>query len=262
MEKTNYGFIAPYIQPEEWVLGGLIELPEESVILSGQWDAFLPLYEPQAEKYETYGCTVWGSENATEIYMKGKFGFEPNFDEAFIYNLVGIIPPGANPQDVYEVIRNYGLIANNPLPNTYGEFCIPRPPSIEKVNEGKKWLQHYTFKHQWLFYPTADLQYKQQKIKDCLPMCPIGVSVCAWKQRNNLYYKEIGEQDNHWCVVFGYVEGEYWKVFDSYDHSVKHLEWDYDFGFAKRIWIGEKKTVETKRSFIEIIIAFILSWLR
>lgn len=237
----NYGFVQPFIQPEEYVLGAVGALPKEMLQPDGQWDDYLPIYEPQAEQYETWGCTCWGTENQIEIYMKRKFDFEPNYDERFPYNGINITPPGANPQNVYEFIRDNGLLNNRPLPATYEEFCLPRPPSIVEKNEAKQWLVKYELRHQWLFYPTANLAHKQAQLVDELKSSPIGISVVAWKERNGLYCKEIGEPDTHWCVVYGYEIGAYWKVFDSYDHSMKRLEWDYDFGSAKKIFISKKE---------------------
>lgn len=250
MNVKNYGFVPPHIQVEEYVLGANTELPKENLCPDGQWGASTPLYEPQAEKYETWGCTVWGSENQAETYMKRKFGFEPNFDEGFIYNFVGIEEPGANPQDVYETIRKNGLIANRSLPETYNEFK-KRPVQESLIKEGKKWLEQYAFKHAWLFFPTADLEYKKQQIIDNLPHSPLGVSVVAWKERDGKYWKNIGEQDTHWCELFGYVKGEYWLIFDSYDHSIKKLEWNYDFGFCKRIYIERKEPKEYQSWFVK-----------
>ena len=85
----QYGFNPSKIdiKEEEFKLGAL---PPLFINKSGKYDAFLPLYEPQADKYETWGCTVWGSQNMVEIYFKKVFGFEPNYNEIFNYVLAGV----------------------------------------------------------------------------------------------------------------------------------------------------------------------------
>ena len=38
-------------------------------------------------------------------------------------------------------------------------------------------------------------------------------------------------------MLIGYVDGQYWEVFDSYDENgdfIKHLAWDHSFAIAKR----------------------------
>src|SRR3990167_8244997 len=99
----NYGLQLGEKKPEDWLtLGasGVVNRPDST------WP--LVLYEPQAEKFETWGCTVWGAENQIEIYIKEVYGIEPNYWEQFTYNDVGVNPPGPDPNLVYESIRDHG----------------------------------------------------------------------------------------------------------------------------------------------------------
>ena len=63
-----------------------------------------------------------------------------------------------------------------------------------------------------------------------LKYSPVGFSTYAWtKDENGLYYRPQGETDNHFVCVYGYEEGKYWKVFDSYfDNAqvLKKIRWD------------------------------------
>ena len=65
----NYGFDVGKIkiEPEEWIGGALLG---EEMNPSGDWTEFLPLYEPQAEKFETWGCVTFGATSQIEILMK------------------------------------------------------------------------------------------------------------------------------------------------------------------------------------------------
>ena len=96
---------------------------------------------------------------------------------------------------------------------------------------------------------------KQERLKASLRHSPIGIAVYAWAldDEDGLYFRN--GDDNHWCVLFGYEDEKYWKVFDSYDASIKHLKWDYDFGFAKKYYIVKQ---EEKRPnwFIDLLKRF------
>ena len=235
----NYGFIEDDIKIEDtdYILGGLGDLPTEIIMPDGQWDKFLPVYEPQAEKYETFGCTVWGSQNQIETYIKAVFGYEPNYEERYNYNLIGINPPGARPNDAYQSIRNFGLLdaPKLPVPLTLEEFVTPRPVTEELKTEGKKWLEKYELKHEWV---TGDMK---PAIMNTLKFSPIAVSVTAWINEQDFYIDN--EQPNtHWTLCYGYQDtpiGIALKIFDSYDHSTKLLHPNHRIAFAKRIYIKE-----------------------
>src|SRR3990167_8356242 len=93
-ETKNYGYIQDTIADEDYILGGL-NIQTDIVQSSGQWDAFLPADEIQRnEKYETYGCTIFGTLNALEFLFKRLFGEEKNWSERFVYIFTGTRPPG------------------------------------------------------------------------------------------------------------------------------------------------------------------------
>src|SRR3990167_6395190 len=107
-ELKQYGFDERLIvkKPEDYSFGAWTKVPTTIYSPDGQWP--LVLYEPQAEKYETFGCTIWGSQNQSEMFIKGVFGFEPNFDERFTYlhSDLSVENRGANPQNAYESARH------------------------------------------------------------------------------------------------------------------------------------------------------------
>ena len=70
----NFGFQKETICPDHYILGGLSKVPRVVYQPNGDWRSFLPKYEPQAENYETWGCAVWGTQNAIEILFKRVFG--------------------------------------------------------------------------------------------------------------------------------------------------------------------------------------------
>ncbi len=241
----NYGFIATVITRDHYIFGA--EMVPKTIIRSdGQWIYDLPVMEKQFNgSFETYGCTVFGTLNALEI-LRGVItdDIEVNYSDRFTYISSETSPPGNNPHIVAESVRHDGVIEEIVLPFT------PDIDSLEKFrdmgNRGPELLKmaltftkSFQFMHEWIFEIADAKAQRQAKMMECLTYSPLGVSVCAWKQRENgLYYKDEGDQDNHWTVCIGYVKGEHWIIFDSYpddnELEIKLLEWDYDFGFAKR----------------------------
>lgn len=252
MEKINkYGFVKPTITSDNYtspVLGGFGGLPKIFYQGDGQWDAFLPKYEAQFNSfYDTYGCTVWGTQNAIEILEKRIWGGgNINYSERFTYILAGVRPPGADPHKIAEVVRKSGLIDNSQLPftETYEEFLKPDPMTENFLDKGQEWLDKFYFGHEWV---------SPQEIKELLVYSPIAVSVTAWFLKDGVYV-DNGLPNNHWCVIFGYTD-KGWKVFDSYDHSVKILSFNHKIEYAKRYYLTNRST--EKLGLIDRIIYYI-----
>ena len=228
------------IQPEEYVLGAL---STEVKNPSGDWFSFLPVYEPQAEFFETWGCTDWGGQNQIEIYTKKVFGFEPNYNEIFNYILAGIGPGGANPHTTYESFRNDGLIdqPDIPFPKTYEEFRNPEQITERHKKLGQDWKNKWDFRHEWLVKPT------KESVLENLKYSPIGVAVTAWFEQDGLYI-DNGQPNTHWCVAFKGTktpQGIVLTVFDSYDHSIKDIHPEHHISVAKRILLTKKILIKT-----------------
>lgn len=237
--------------PRAYVLGGSIELPKVVLQENGQWDKFLPVYEPQFnEFFDSYGCTVWGWLNAIEIMEKRLTGIEKNYAERFNYILAKIKPPGADPHEVAEVIRERGVIKQELLPMTptmnFQEFLRPNPMTKELLEEGMKF--GYEMKHQYLWPVGKKLTSEERKkiLKENLQYSVIPLSVTAWFQNVKGTYIDNGDRNTHWCVLIGWNEKgdewydpnlpEGWKILDSYDQFIKIVDFElHNFEVAKRI---------------------------
>ncbi len=247
------GFIAPEILPDHYVLGGKL-VPQDILQPDGQWDGFLPPAEVQLRNgFDPLNCTAFATTNALEMVMAKKFG--GTYDKC--ERAVGIAAGtkylhGNSPHTVIEIIRTEaGLIDEFELPfdgsiTTWDAYYSPDPLPLKLQGRGKEWLSHYTVMHEWVF-TDGTLPLKQEKLKEALRYSPVGVSVLGWRERDGLFVKRPGEPDNHWTLLYGYEDGKYWKVFDSYQNVFKRLAWDYDFGYAKRYHV-EKKTPQDERS--------------
>jgi hypothetical protein len=265
--KKGHGFIPDTLVPDHYVYGAS-PVPTEVLVSNGQWHAYLPEDEIQNRNgYETCNCTAYGTLNQIEIYLARKYGIKPNFSERYLGVMAGTRPPGNSPHKVMETIREFGLIDENSLPflpkiSTLSEYYSPVPMYQHLIDEGKRWLASWEFRHEWVWGANETLSEKQRKLKQALVFCPVSVSVHAWVvNEKGLYYKPHGKTDQHWIVLYGSKEGEYWEGFDSYDNTHKRIAWDTDFMQAKKIYI-EKKTGTPLTREQETIFKKILSSIR
>jgi hypothetical protein len=239
----NYGLQTGLQELEAFVLG-LSPMPRIPYNESGDWEKFLPKYENQTTKtgQETSGCTVWGSQNQIETFIKGVYGKENNYSERFTYLLVPIQPSkGADPQNTYETIRKHGLVddAKLPMTDTIAEYLDTTGITGSLRALGQNWLYTHDFKHEWIWTQNNRPDNYLEVLKEELKTCPIGVSVTAWRQVNGAYVSDSGG-NNHWCLLYKIDSEGYPWVFDSYDHSKKKLSKDHNIRRAKRIWVNVK----------------------
>jgi hypothetical protein len=248
----NYGFKEPIIDDTQYVEGDL-RLGAVATNPSGDWTAWLPTYEAQADLYETYGCTCWGAHNQLEILHKYLYGTEPNYAERYNYNLANINPPGADPQVVYETIRKNGVVptASLPLPPTLEEFKTPRPVPQGFKDIGAQFTAKYAYGHDWVITGNESQDARVAKLRAALQFSPIGVSVTSWYPEGDVYV-DLGMPNNHWCVLFR-MDDKFYYIFDSYDHSIKKLPFNHRIRYAKRISLMER-TPEAKISLLERIV--------
>lgn len=218
--------------PKSWKLGAT-ELPKVVLRPDGDWEDFLPIKESQvAGGYETWSCTVQGTENAQQILENFHLGETKEYDERYNYNLAGINPPGADPHDVAETFRLKGVVFGvYPIPDTYEEYARPRPIPNDVQNQGMK--HPWELRHQWLWRSNAyTKEHRTELIREHLKYGPLGVSVTAWHKKNGVYV-DNGRPNTHWTIIYG--EGKNgWKVFDSYSPHKKILSFDHNIEACKR----------------------------
>lgn len=252
-QNKGHGFIRDIIKDDNYVLGGFYKLPTEVLQPTGQWDDFLPNIELQKRNgFESMNCTVYGTLNVIEMLFKRLYGESKDYSERYVGVISETSIYGNSPHKVAEIIRKTsGLINESLLPfNEYirfwEQYYHPNPMEDYYLNKGKDWLRKYKFGHEWIFKEVV--LNKPEKIKEALKYSPVAVSIHLHIEKDGLYQK--GElRDDHWVVLYGYKDNEYWRVFDHYDNVFKKVDWDYDFEFAKRYYL--KKIV--KKSFCQKI---------
>jgi hypothetical protein len=258
----NYGFIKGNIEQEDYVFGGS-HFQGDVLRPDGDWTSLVPEYEAQStDAFDTYGCTIFTTDNALETIMKCKFGVTANYSERYQYNLIPVRPPGGSPQAVAENIREFGVVdqALYPMTQTFEEYTQPEPIDPEMVKQGKKWLESYELVHDYIWKRQLPIQAQNSLLKEALKYSPIGISVTAWSLSDEGYYVDNGEPNNHWTLLIKLWEKNgkiYRDVFDTYDHSIKTLDPDHNIEIAKSYYINPaKKKVEKPNSALSNLLAW------
>lgn len=259
-ELIDFGFKVPELKLEDHIFGGM---GGAIINPSGDWSPYRPIYEAQADNFETQGCTVWGTENAIEYLYRFHFGVEKNYEELPPYIGAGIHPDfGGDPNKVAQWIRDNGLVEapNCPFP-TLKETLLALlnkalPSNI--VELGKSW--NCKLRHQWVLQGPESIDRRMDAIKRALPYGIVGASFTAWFQNEEGIYVDNGQRNTHWAVIEKATPNG-WQVFDTYDHSVKIYSYDSRTDFAKLYFLEKLATTAQKKSWYEGLVAFFKAFL-
>jgi len=225
MENKNYGFIKDEFNPEDYVFGAA-QLPEEVLMLDGDWSLFLPQFEHQRKNIETMACVSFGTNSALEMLHKALYGTEPNYSDRYIAQMSSTTRQGNSPRKVADTIRKIaGEVNEKDWPfagNTWDDYYRDIPDNV--AQKGFKWLSGYKFGYEWV---------KQEDFKKVLPYSPIGVAVHAWAKNSEGQYERRGG-DNHYCLLIRYDEQDRMVIFDTYEQRLKTLTKDYQITIAMR----------------------------
>jgi hypothetical protein len=135
------------------------------------------------------------------------------------------------------------------------QFYSPKPMTRNFLSEAlPDFIYSYLFKHDWI---SDNSLIQAEKLMEALKYSPIGIGVYAWQLNGEYYVRPQGAKDVHWTLLYGYKEGKYWKIFDSYEGNLKKLAWDFGFTMAKRYIIEPASPQETQNALQVIFLAFI-----
>jgi len=250
----SYGLILDPIEiGKDYQFGGYGSLDGEILQSDGQWHAYLPLEERQANfGVDTQACVSFGTLSACEMLLRRIYGEIDNFSDRYLAKVGETTPQGASPQKIAEALRKLGVVREGLWPFTsnltnWDLFYSDIPQTIRTLAE--EFLARFDFKHEYVSTAPATL-------KQALKYGPLGISVSAWTQNDNgLYYSPFA--NNHWTVLIGYKEGEYWEVFDSYadfdGKFIKRLAWNHTFSQAKRYRLTIRVDTKSDRWFNYLI---------
>lgn len=240
MKKRNYGLKFDERKPEDYIFGA--NLPMEGVNPSGDWTDYLPSKEFQnLNNIEPYACVAFTILNCVEAIILKLYKEERNYSDRFLAVVSGTKEGGNSPQVVCEFLRKIGVVEQRLWPfdetiDSFEKFYEPLPPKLyELANDFKK---EFEFKHEYVF---SD----DNHIREALKCSPLLISVPAWYLRDGKYYRPDGVTDNHATTLFVQREGEYRRVFDSYENPhIKDLEWEVMPTMIKRFLIKKRDIPE------------------
>ncbi len=167
-------------------------------------------------------CATFHTINPIEIILYALFKVQENYSERFTAKVSGTTMAGNDPHVVAEYIRKVGLVSESEWPfsediKTFEDYYKPLPAKLFDI--ARKWLDQYDFKHDTVPSNPAAMM-------EALKYSPLGLSVGYNGLDENGFWYRLGEgRDGHWATCYGYVEGKYWKIFDSYDETHKKVRW-------------------------------------
>ena len=260
MQPTKvYGYVPPQPTEKDYVFGGYTKLEKIIVNPSKDWSSAYPTFESQLRpSYDSAGCTVYASNNGEEAYLKLVLGKDYDLAERYHYNLVGILPPGADPMKVLQSKHDNGDIPESVMPvtDTFEEFSAPRPVPQKYKTMGKEFP--YTFNYEILWTGGKTKKERIDIIRECLAYSVILVSVTAWNEKNGVYV-DGGMRNNHLTMLGREVAGLGFEVFDSYadnaGEATKIISYDHAIEFAVRIMVVPKAQKEALSWIEKLLIA-------
>jgi len=257
-EVRDYGLRKVAPKPDHWFMGQgkararLGAAAAADLKPDGDWSRFDPLKEAQKKNgFETMNCTNFATIIAYIVLSNFHRydDFPKECSERYTGVMTGTSPTGNDPHHVAEIIRNFsGLIPEERLPWTtqdaWNEYYAPDPMDETLVAEGQDLLEKFVLVNEWVFPPGNTLlpSQKADRLKAALKRGTVCVSVRAWKKKDGVYVKDIGEDDTHWVWLKQIDERDRPRIRDQYSPYDKILAKDYDFDMAKVYFLGRNET--------------------
>ena len=114
---------------------------------------------------------------------------------------------------------------------TIEQYYSPNPLIFPLTRIAKDFLDTYEVGYEWV-------GNTDKEMSEALKISPLCVSVYAWEEEKEVYYRPVGAQDVHWTMMYA-LDGKRY-VFDSYPPFLKVLREDFTFGQVMRYSIRKK----------------------
>jgi hypothetical protein len=232
--KPGRGVIKTSPRARDWIAGVVSGIEYKEVVADGQWDAWLVDKELQyGITFDTLNCTGFATLNAIEIQQFQQTGVQENYSDRFLAHIDGLTDFGNTITAPPDAIRKLGVCKESTWswprldPNFTKVEYIFTPPPQTAYDEGVEWLKRWKLMYELLIdTQPATLIYHLKHV-------PLNVisSVCpGWGTDDVVQGCGIG--NGHEYTIYGYDEGNFWKVLDHYDKDKKKLAWNYQFKAA------------------------------
>lgn len=255
-KPKRYGLLYDVPDPSHLVFGAS-GLPMDIIQSDGNWEPYLPVREAQRNNgLESYACVVFSLLNSVEILVKKKYNLDRNYSEAFLAAILNTVKnEGSSPQQACEFLRTIGTVPEEVYPfERFADQPTTLTPELYKI--AKEFTDEFFFQHE--FVPPT-----HEHISAALQCSPLMISVFAWVLNDKgLYYRPQGVTDVHATTMFYERQGEFRRVFDSYDSPfIKDYDWNSIPAIIKRFHI-EKKTEKVTHEDATDIGSVILLWIK
>lgn len=260
-------FVYPDVKDEDFKFGSG-DLAGTPLRGDGDWRDYLPPEEDQNIRgIESSACYVEASQHAIATIEEEQFGeADNNYSARFNALLSNGTPTGGNPLQGADSMRTDGLVPDSLMPfgdyiNSWSDFHSFKGV-IESIvrAKGKEYLGKKILGYDVVCQRSEPVATKYLKLKQALQYSPCPVSVTAWYEKNGIYYKPDGLDDNH-LVELVYIDADnHPYIRDTYYPYLKKLDANFNFDFGMR-WSVEKKTEEKDwlSAFLDKILALLKS---
>ena len=201
----------------------------------GQWTAFLPKGELQKNPLETMSCTSQSILNCVEIINKIQYNEDKNYSDRFLAKCSNTTKRGNSVRKVLETLRKYyGTVGEKQWSGANFKSWENYYKAIQKdiLDMGQLWIKRYNLEYE-------SVKDNKSELTDALKYSPLCAAGFAWYNKNGLY-QSYGRA-NHYFVIVGYKQNEYWLAFDSYSPFLKKLDWNYKFSYVKTLFLEKNK---------------------
>lgn len=208
---------------------------------NGDWRDYLPLGEEQRRNgVESSACFIEASQHANATLIEEQYDIKDlNFSARFNMIFTNATPFGGSPIEGAQSIRKNGMIPESMLPfsdeiHSWSEFNSFKGGSERAcIAAGKQFLKRWQLNWDIVFTRDEKPEIKIKKLREALKFSPIPLSVPAWFERDGVYFRPEGEQDNH-LVEAVYVDDKYIYIFDTYSPFLKKVDININPEFAMR----------------------------
>lgn len=223
MTEILHGLLTRERRLNDWQVGSFTPIDLTLINPAGDWRGYAPVDEFQNRwGFDRLACVTFSCLNCIEILYKYKTGTEKNFSDRFIAKASGTTKQGNYLDNVFDTIRNQGLIEEYLYPddaNSWEEYY--KDMNSEYFKESKKFLEDWSLYREWV---RTD---RRKDILFSLKSAPLQVTL-RYTSGNGIL--NPSGSHNHAATMLYAEEGEYYDIFDHYTQTRKKYAWDYEFG--------------------------------
>jgi len=218
---------------------GVTGIAGEVLEESGQYDEWLPKFQPQSQPFfDDMACVSHSACYICSTLKKRKYGLDDDHADRFLAQMSGTKPWGNYLSNVVNAAKKFGICEEVvwPIPphTTWTEYYAE--PSWAAKRAAAEMPKNYLIRYEWVQENWRNGTVEPKTLMEALKYGPVQICVRAWGRTNDQgIHTRIAGETNHAVMLYGYEEGKYWKIFDSYLPAKKKLAWDYYIDSALKI---------------------------